>query len=361
MNWKFPESDTDVTVIVPLGTTDSALIAPNVVVTSTQSSTVYGTGSGHQVEVYGTVANSSLGLAAIALGASAASSSGEFVHVEQSGFVVADAGFGVLIHASHSTVVNDGTIRSLAGIGVALDGSDASSHSTLINHGTIEGIDAVDRETVFSPAETISFKNYGLIKGESVAFGMYNNDESDPAKDLITNRGTMIGSISLYGGDDLYDGRGGKETGTIDAGLGNDRVYGGKEANAILGGDGDDTIMGGGGGDHLTGGTGADHFLYNTVADSPMAAKGHDVIIDFSHAEHDKIDLRAIDADTHQAKNQAFDFIGSGAFSHAAGELRFQQDSGETFVYADVNGDGKADLEIELAGKTALHAGDFML
>jgi Ca2+-binding RTX toxin-like protein len=361
MNWLFPESDTDVTVIVPLGTTDSALIAPNVVVTSTQNSTISGTGSGQQVEVYGTVANSSIGLAAITLGASANSSSNEFVHVEQGGFVVANLGFAVLIHASNSTIINDGGIRSLAAIGVALDGSNASTKSTLINHGTIEGVEAVDRETVFMPAETIVLKNYGLIKGETVAYGMYNNDETDPAKDLITNKGTMIGSISLYAGDDLYDGRKGKETGTIDAGLGNDRVYGGKEANAILGNDGDDTIMGSGGADHLTGGAGADHFLYNAVTDSPASTKGHDIITDFSHAEQDRIDLKAIDANMHQSRNQSFHFIGEDAFSHTAGELRFEQVSGDTFVYGDVNGDGKADLEIELTGAMTLQDKDFIL
>lgn len=361
MNWQFPESDTDVTVIVPLGTTDSALIAPNVVVTSTQSITVYGTGSGQQVEVYGTVANSSLGLAAIVLGASATTCSNEFVHVQQGGFVVANAGFGVLIHASNSTVINDGGIRSLAAIGVALDGSSASTRSTLINNGTIEGVDAVDRVSVFSPAETIVLKNYGEIKGESAAYGLYNNNESSPAKDLITNKGTMIGSISLFSGDDLYDGRKGKEIGTIDAGLGNDRIYGGKEADTILGNDGDDKIMGSGGADHLTGGIGADHFLYNTVTDSPVSTKVHDIITDFSHAEQDKIDLKAIDANTHQAKNQGFHFIGEDAFSHTAGELRFEQVSGDTFVYGDVNGDGKADFEIELTGMMTLQDKDFVL
>ena len=40
---------------------------------------------------------------------------------------------------------------------------------------------------------------------------------------------------------------------------------------------------------------------------------------------------------------------GSDAFSGSKGELRFDRKADKTFVYGDVDGNGKADLRIELA------------
>jgi serralysin len=56
-------------------------------------------------------------------------------------------------------------------------------------------------------------------------------------------------------------------------------------------------------------------------------------------AEGDWIDLSAIDANTAISGNQAFDFIGSDAFT-AAGQLRLSNG----ILYADTNGDKAADL-----------------
>ena len=59
--------------------------------------------------------------------------------------------------------------------------------------------------------------------------------------------------------------------------------------------------------------------------------------------------------------DQAFRFIRQAVFSGKAGELRFTQRDGKTVVEGDVNGDGTADLTIELAGRIALTGGDFLL
>ncbi len=57
------------------------------------------------------------------------------------------------------------------------------------------------------------------------------------------------------------------------------------------------------------------------------------------------------------AGHQAFDYIGDGAFSGTAGELRF--DKG--VVQADVDGDGVADMEIYVTGASTLAEDDFIL
>jgi hypothetical protein len=59
--------------------------------------------------------------------------------------------------------------------------------------------------------------------------------------------------------------------------------------------------------------------------------------------------------------DQAFSFIGTGAFSNTAGQLRYEQISGNTYVEGDTNGDGVADFMIRFDGLHALVSGDFGL
>lgn len=80
----------------------------------------------------------------------------------------------------------------------------------------------------------------------------------------------------------------------------------------------------------------------------------------------DLIDLSRIDANLLADGDQAFSFIGSAAFSHTAGELRFENISlgGPIWlVQADVDGNGTSDFEVVLVINPAdpINAGDFVL
>ena len=72
-----------------------------------------------------------------------------------------------------------------------------------------------------------------------------------------------------------------------------------------------------------------------------------------------------MDANTAIAGNQAFTFIGSSAFSHSAGQLRYDvvtvNNLPETIVYGDTNGDGLADFAIRLTSGLSLSSSDFIL
>jgi hypothetical protein len=81
----------------------------------------------------------------------------------------------------------------------------------------------------------------------------------------------------------------------------------------------------------------------------------------FSHAQGDRIDLSAIDANTTVVGDQAFSFIGTGPFTHQAGDLRLIVQGGNGIVAGDVDGNGAADFHIFLSAVTSLAAGDFLL
>jgi Ca2+-binding RTX toxin-like protein len=140
----------------------------------------------------------------------------------------------------------------------------------------------------------------------------------------------------------------------------NDVLTGTSSANTIVGGAGDDHITGGGKGDILWGGSGADTFIYLATTDSTGSGAGQDQIMDFSHAEGDKIDLSAIDANTNTpGVDDAFTLV--AAFTHQAGQLIQVSKSGGFLVEGDVNGDGKADFAVFVHATSPLTTADFVL
>lgn len=364
---------------VNLGTTDDAYIAENVLVSSSDSTAVYGTGSGHSVYVDGTIASL---VTAITLGS--LSSSDQLLIIGQAGKIRNFAYTAVTIYGFDSTVENYGSIWS-AGDGVYMRGPSTSTTSKLFNSGTIEAGDAAIWRALDS-TETLEVINSGTIKGGQYA--IYSNVFNAPAIEKITNTGKIIGNINLNSGNDVYDGTSGRLTGTIFGGTGNDtlrggidndrfdgedghdKLYGGKGNDTLnggagddilAGGDGMDTLYGGLGKDTLTGGTGKDTFVFKSLQESTVSAAGRDLIKDFSRAEGDKIHLKSIDASTKASGDQAFKFIGTEKFHKAAGELRYEIKSGDTYIQGDVNGDGKADFSIALDLSLAMKASDFIL
>ncbi len=149
----------------------------------------------------------------------------------------------------------------------------------------------------------------------------------------------------------------------IVGGAGDDSLTGNAQANSIEGGagkdaikagDGDDTLVGGLGRDALTGGNGADVFVFTSTADSATKSS-RDKITDFRTG--DKIDLSGIDADTGTSGRQAFDGLFTSLSSGDAGRLVFSKG----VLLGDVNGDGVADFQVELAGVRSLALSDLIL
>jgi Ca2+-binding RTX toxin-like protein len=159
---------------------------------------------------------------------------------------------------------------------------------------------------------------------------------------------SMLLSQAETSGDDTAVGFNTNDT--IDALAGNDSVSGASGSDVLIGGVGADT---------LSGGSGSDVFRFSAVTDAPAGTP--DTITDFAQSS-DHIDLQAIDANSGVSGDQAFTWIGTAAFSNTAGELRYATTpTGARTIFADVNGDGVADFQLQVTGSTTFAAGDFVL
>jgi Ca2+-binding RTX toxin-like protein len=142
------------------------------------------------------------------------------------------------------------------------------------------------------------------------------------------------GNDALTGGDgnDGLRGEGGNDI--LSGGAGDDTVSGGSGEDTLYGGDGDDILISGagiaGGMDILVGGPGYDIFRFTSVQDSSAASP--DWIEDFERG-YDKIDLSAIGG---------LHYIGDGFFTGTPGEV-----SSSSFALTiDIDGDTAADMII---------------
>ena len=107
-------------------------------------------------------------------------------------------------------------------------------------------------------------------------------------------------------------------------------------ANKIMGNSAANSLNGLGGADTLTGGGGADTFVFGDK----------DVITDFSTAQGDKIDMRGV----------ATKWVVN--FTKSPQEILF--DSATHLLQADINGDGNADVSIQLLGVSSLTLNDLL-
>ncbi|HEX8513185.1 MAG TPA: M10 family metallopeptidase C-terminal domain-containing protein [Allosphingosinicella sp.] len=131
-----------------------------------------------------------------------------------------------------------------------------------------------------------------------------------------------------------------------------DYLYGNDVSNKLNGNGGNDVLDGAKGDDIYTGGAGFDEFRVSEIG-------FNDRITDFTSGV-DRIRLSEIDANSGVAGNQAFTWIGTGAFTGAAGQLRTYSQGGENYLAGDVNGDGLADFTIN-TGAGAPVVGDIFL
>jgi Ca2+-binding RTX toxin-like protein len=277
---------------------------------------------------------------------------------------------GIYSHSADDTIDNSGRIvvadsispRDTVGISYG-GGGQAEIH----NSGTINAHTAIE-ERSDKPSWGATIENTGKIIGNIVL--AITSDDSGRG-DALDNSGIIRGSVFLGDGTDIYNGKGGRIAGVLHGGIDDDHLTGSGYADAFQGDAGFDTIngkagadvlTGGADGDLLSGGLGADTFVYRTAADSKgNEDQARDHILDFSHADLDKIDLSAIDA-IKGGGNDAFSFV--GALDGHAGEVAIhhvKHTTNDYLLLADTDGNGHANLIILVTSATVLTADDFVL
>jgi Ca2+-binding RTX toxin-like protein len=192
-------------------------------------------------------------------------------------------------------------------------------------------------------------------------------DNTAKLKGLIENL-TLIGAAASSGagttGNNILTGNGAANK--LMGGGGNDTLIGLGGNDTLDGSVGTDRLTGGLGKDILTGGAAADVYVFNAVNEIGKAS-ARDVIKDFTHLSDD-INLAAIDANG-AAAGHSFTFLAKkgAAFTGAKGQLHWFQENpagtakDKTIVEGDLNGDRRADFQIELTGLKVLTAADFVL
>lgn len=252
-------------------------------------------------------------------------------------------------------------------------GQTRMSSDDLIAGGVFRDIDhdgAADDLVMTGGFGSITLINFRNITPDGIVSGTSGDDNIDstyldPEGEGLNWRGITVqagaGNDSVFGsmsrdvihgeaGHDLVWARGGNDQ--LNGGGGNDTLYGGAD---------DDVLYGGVGADRLLGESGADVFIFSHLSDSTGTNQGRDIIKDYKYWHGDRIDLRDLDARTDRPGDQAFTFIGNSGYSGTPGELSAKPVNGGTLVSADVNGDRVVDFQILVQGGTPPTVADAFL
>ncbi|OWJ56629.1 calcium-binding protein [Inquilinus limosus] len=238
------------------------------------------------------------------------------------------------------SIVNISNIESLTSHfhTTKLSTSQMSSFSeVLANEIEITNGGYVDLSDMSIQFNWINLSNFGniLIFGPG-PFGSINIGISCGAGDDTLVGANSYGTINGEGGDDEITG------GDVD-----NQFFGNSGDDILHGEAGDDVLGGGEGNDRLEGGSDSDEFTFSSVN------SGLDTITDFTSSQGDKLAFSNM-------LHGTFSYLGAAAFTaNGSSEARFA--GGQVLV--DVDGNGEADIAINLTGITSasqLHASDFM-
>jgi serralysin len=253
---------------------------------STEANAIYSAGGNHTISIAATGSLGSFNSHGIRLVA------GEN-DIANAGRIATFNGGGIVIEAGLNTVVNSGAISSVGygcvyiyGEGNSFTNSGtletsngyvaASVGGSIINSsgGVIQGSGGVSLLSAMSN----SLNNSGTIIGESTGV-----QAAAASVDTIINSGLIqtsaTAAIFLGGGNDSYNGQGGRVVGEVQGSLGDDTLLGGAFVDVFRGGDNNDILNGGGGADFLDGGSGNDTYQLGADASDTMGdASGIDTV-----------------------------------------------------------------------------------
>ena len=196
-----------------------------------------------------------------------------------------------------------------------LEGIDSDN---AINGG--DGFDSVGFYNFLSPATSGSTR--AVVTDGGVAFETLGTATTfDSVEDT--------GLILLGEGRDTIDASAATINVTAVTGAGADTLIGGSGNNFLDGGEGGDTYVGGAGQNTID----IDNIATQLAGDTVSNLKGGD-----------RIDFLSVSFNT----GASVTFIGEGAFTGTPGEVRYAKVDGQTFIRADVDGDGFTDATMTI-------------
>lgn len=140
-------------------------------------------------------------------------------------------------------------------------------------------------------------------------------------------------------------------------GFGDDWLAGDDRNNILSGRFGSDIPVGGLGADTLTGGPGSDRFLYL----DPLETHG-DLIVDFSRAQGDVVDISSLDANVLVPGHQEFMFSGQLPRANSVWYRMFIEGDNALHIQGDVDGNPEtSEVDIAVEGLSSVAASDLNL
>ena len=271
-------------------------------------------GTGTSLVNTGTISGDQVGVQGFGAGA----------RIDNSGTISGAAGLGLF--GAGTSLVNSGTITG--GYGVYVGGNDIDVTNTATGRITSSGRDPDTAAAIaITDAAAFHLHNDGLLEGVGVAalrisakfaglpgaastvadvvntgtisatqgtaILLRASGGSDQVEMHLANTGRIIGDVVLVGGNDLYDGEGGRLLGTLSAGAGNDTLVGGAGRDRLRGEAGSDSIEGGAGSDRLDGGSEDDTIDGGAGADGLAGGDGIDTLVYAGSAAGVIVDLDA--------------------------------------------------------------------
>ena len=255
------------------------------------------------------------------------------------------AGASITGAVANAVIMNDDTSLAIApGNAVQNEGNSASTAFTftVTRAGNTAGSTSVNWAAIGGQTDMNDFAG-GITPSGTVIFGAAETSKTitvNVAGDLLAEPDEAF-AVVLYGASD------GATIGamTAQATILGDDALGTSASEMLIGTFGNDVFLLNGGNDTVFASAGADQFRFLPAA-LGSAATSSITLSDFDRSLAEKLDLSAIDAIAGGALNDAFSFIGSNAFTGAAGQLRWTDTGGNRKIEGDVNGDKSADLTI---------------
>ncbi|MEQ6289383.1 cadherin domain-containing protein, partial [Vogesella sp. GCM10023246] len=286
-----------------------------------------------------------------------------------SDIVYGGSGADTLLGSNGTDKLYGGAGDDKIGIGDSTRNNDSNENGNDLIYG-----DGYNGNSVYQNGLLVRIENGALadVPGNDLIYGGNGGDT------IYGDNGNNLTGDGAGGNDTIYAGSG---SDLVYGEGGSDKLYGEKGNDQLNGGAGDDLINGGLGADTLTGGSGKDIFEFTAAltagdhdnnyrhngndhdgmsnwSDSTVGAM--DTITDFKGindttdpAERDKINLQ-------QLLGEATDLKWGGNTPTANGVWFVNAADGNTYVYADINGNpGTPELAIKLLGTHHLLIGDF--